>query len=141
MDKSTLSKYQQNRREVIQLAEEIKDLRGTLSAPGTQRMSGMPTTHTGVSDPTGNGAAAIADLCDLYQNRILELCAQQIEIENALKQLDGELRTIIRYRYICGYKWETICSKLGSEEYGPMDWTTVHRKHRKALRKLAEITQ
>lgn len=139
MDKNTLSKYQQNRKEILQLAEEIQELWEILSAPGTQRMTGMPSTHTGISDPTGNGAAAIKDLCDLYQKRILELCAAQIEIEAALKQLDGELRTIIRYRYIRGYKWETICNKLGSEEYGPMDWTTVHRKHRKALRKLAEI--
>jgi DNA-directed RNA polymerase specialized sigma24 family protein len=139
MDKSTLLKYQQNRKEIMQLAEEIQELWGVLSAPGTQRMTGMPSAHTGISDPTGNGAAAIKDLCDLYQKRILELCAAQIEIENALKQLDGELRTIIRYRYIRGYKWETICNKLGSEEYGPMDWTTVHRKHRKALRKLAEV--
>lgn len=139
MDKSTLSKYQQNRQEIIQLAEEIRVLRESLSAPGIQRMTGMPSTHTGISDPTGNGAAAISDLCDLYQKRLHELCAQQIEIEAALKQLDGELRTIIRYRYICGYKWETICNKLGSEQYGPMDWTTVHRKHRKALQQLAEI--
>ena len=139
MDKSTLSKYQQNRQEIIQLAEEIKMLRERLGAPGTQRMTGMPSTHTGVGDPTGNGAAVLVDLCDLYQERIFKLCVQQMEIENALKQLDGELRTIIRYRYICGYKWETICNKLGSEEYGPMDWTTVHRKHRKALQQLAEI--
>lgn len=139
MDKSTLSNYQQNRQEIMQLAEEIKVLQEALSAPATQRMTGMPSNHSGVSDPTGNGVAVITDLCDLYQKRLLELCAQQMEIEAALKQLDGELRTIIRYRYICGYKWETICNLLGSERYGPMDWTTVHRKHRKALQQLAEI--
>ncbi len=139
MDRATLERYKQNRREILQLAEEIKNLRGELAAPAAQKMTGMPITRGGVSDPTGNGAAALTDLCNLYQQRIKDLCAQQAEIESVISQLDGELRTIIRYRYILGYKWETICSKLGSEEYGPMEWTTVHRKHRKALKKLAEI--
>ena len=139
MDRATLDNYKQNRKEILQLAEEIRTLRGELEAPTVQQMTGMPITRGGISDPTGNGTAALADLCDIYQRRLKELCAQQAEIEAAINQLDGDLRTIIRYRYILGYKWETICSKLGTEEYGPMEWTTVHRKHRKALNKLSEI--
>lgn len=139
MDKETLRQYRPNRLEILQLREAIDDLWGRLLAPGTTKYSGMPTARGGNSDPTGDGVAAEDALLRKYMKEHRELCAQQLEIENAIGTLDKELRTIMRYRYILGYKWETICNKMGSDEYGPMDWTTVHRKHRKALRLLAEI--
>lgn len=139
MDKETLLQYQKNRKEILQLREEIDALWGRLLAPGTTKFSGMPTSRSGNSDPTGDGVAAADSLLLRYQKKHQELCAQQLAIETAIGSLSNELRTIMRYRYILGYKWETICNKMGSDEYGPMDWTTVHRKHRKALHLLAEI--
>lgn len=138
MDRATLEKYKHNRKEILQLAEEIKNLCGDLAAPAVQKMTGMPITRGGVSDPTGNGATTLADLCNFYQQRIKELWAQQLEIEKAIDKLDGDLKIIIRYRYISGYKWEDICERMADED-GPMDAVTVHRRHRKALEKLAEI--
>lgn len=138
MDRATLERYRFIRMEIDQLKEEIKNLRDDLAAPAAQRMTGMPMTHGGISDPTGNGATELADLCNLYQQKLEERCAQQKEIEDAIEQLDDELRTLIRYRYIDGYKWEDICD-LMKDKYGPMDLCTAHRRHRKALDKLAEI--
>ena len=141
MDRETLAQYQKNRKEVIQLNEEIAALQSKLTAPGIAKYSGMPSCRGGAGDPLGNGVAALEALCSRYQRKLAELCAQQEEIENAIDSLDKELRTIMRYRYISGYKWETICNLMGSENYGPMDWMTVHRRHRKALEILGDLGQ
>lgn len=139
MDKETLLRYKNNRKEVIQIREEIEALRLKLESPSTQKINGMPAAHGGNGDPLGNGVAALDALCEKYDKKLFALCTEQTAIEAALDTLDGESRAILRYRYICGYKWETICSLMGGDEYDPMDWTTVHRKHRKALRKLQEL--
>ena len=133
MDRETLEQYRKNRKEILQLREEIEALQSKLSAPSTANYSGMPGGRGGAGDPVGNGVAALDALCTRYRKKLAELCAEQEEIENAIDGLDKELRTIMRYRYIAGYKWETICSLMGSEKYGPMDWMAVHRRHRKAL--------
>lgn len=139
MDKETLQRYQHNRKEIVQIREEIETLRAKLESPGTQKITGMPTAHGGSGDPLGSGIAALDALREKYEKKLCDLCAEQAEIETALDMLDGEARAILRYRYISGYKWETICNLMGADEYNPMDWTTVHRKHRKALRKLQEL--
>ena len=142
MDRETLEQYRKNRKEIIQLREEVEALRSKLTAPGIAKYSGMPAGGGGgAGDPIGNGVAALDALCSRYNRKIVELCAQQKEIEDALDSLDKELRTIMRYRYISGYKWETICNLMGSEQYGPMDWMTVHRRHRAALEILGNLGQ
>lgn len=132
MDRVTLDKYKNNRREIIQLREEIDALENKLSAPGIAKYNSSPAAHGGPGDPVGNGVAALDALRSRYNRKLDELCQQQEEIEAAIDQLDDELRTIMRYRYILGYKWEAICDRMENEK-GPMDWSTVHRRHRKAL--------
>lgn len=141
MDKETLLRYRHNRMEIIQIQEQIETLRSKLESPKIQEITGMPATHGSAGDPLGNGIAALDALRKRYKEKLCILFAEQEAIENALDMLEGELRTILRYRYICGYKWETICNLMGPSEYEPMDWSTVHRKHRKALRKLEELPQ
>ena len=140
MDRETLEQYRQNRKEIKQLQEEIKTLRGSLTSAGVAKYSGSPGGG-GVGDPVGNGAIKLADLCSLYEKRISEMLSQQVKIEKAIGQLDAESRQLLRYRYIMCYRWERICVEMGTEEKGPMDFTTAHRKHRKALKKLGELTQ
>lgn len=132
MDKATLTQYKNNRLEIIQLREEIDALVNKLSAPGIAKYNSDPSGGGGPGDPVGNGVAALDALRARYEQKLDELCRQQEEIEAAIDQLDNELRTIMRYRYILGYKWEAICDRMANDE-GPMDWTTIHRKHRKAL--------
>lgn len=132
MDRETFAQYKENRREILQLREEIETLRSKLMAPSAANYSGMPSAHGGAGDPVGNGVAALEALCARYERKLNELCVQQEEIEAAINGLETELRTIMRYRYILGYKWEAICDRMANEK-GPMDWSTIHRKHRKAL--------
>lgn len=59
--------------------------------------------------------------------------AQKIlsEIELAIDGLsDGRERSVLRYRYVNGLKWEEICMKM------PCSWDTVHRWHRNGLNHL-----
>ena len=140
MDKETLARYYPRKKELAQLEEQIAELNSKLTAPGIAKYTGMPGGHGGAGDPTGDGVAALDALCRRYQRKIKELCEQQQKVEDAIATLDDEeLKVIMRYRYISGYKWETICNIMGSEKYGPMDWTTMHRKHRKALQQLVQI--
>lgn len=132
MDRATLDKYKNNRREIIQLREEIDALANKLCAPSIAKYGGEPSAHGGPGDPVGNGVAALDALRSRYTRKLDELCQQQEEIEAAIDLLGDELRTIMRYRYILGYKWEAICDRMANDK-GPMDWATIHRRHRKAL--------
>lgn len=140
MNKETLLRYQENRKEIIQIKEEIETIRARLEAPKTQSFTGMPTAHGGSGDPLTNGIAAIQALTEKYEKKLCELCTEQQEIEAAISRLDGDDRTLLRYRYIQGLKWETICTKMGPSEECPMEWGTVHYRHRRALRKLKELS-
>lgn len=137
MDKATLSQYRDNRREILQLREELYILETRVEAPGGTNYSGMPSGKGGTSDPVGNGATALEALRSRYNRKLRELLQQQEEIEAAIARLDDELRVIMRDRYILGYKWEAICARL-DDDGNPMDLTTAHRKHRKALQIMAE---
>jgi len=139
MDRETLEQYLSNRKEILQLKEEIENLESMKTAAGIAKYNGMPSGGGGISDPTGDAGIALGDLRRRYEKRLREMEAQQLEIEDAIAYLEGDFRKIIRYRYIMGLKWEEICEKMGDEEHGPMDWSTVHRKHRAALKKLEEM--
>lgn len=53
------------------------------------------------------------------------------EIESEIDVLsDGRERSVLRYRYVNGLKWEEICMKM------PCSWDTVHRWHRNGLNHL-----
>lgn len=140
MNKETLLRYQQNRREIIQIEEEILTLRAKLESPKTSSFTGMPSAK-GPGDRLADGIAALDTLTSRYEKKLHDLYVEQEAIEKALNYLSGNERTILRYRYLNGYKWETICNLMGSEAYGPMEWTTVHRKHRKALQRLEALTE
>lgn len=133
MDQETLYQYRRNKIEIAQIREEIETLRSKFTSPATQKLTGMPMTHGGVSDPTGNGAAAVADLCRMYDKRLKEMCAQQKRIEEAINTLKPTQRMIVRARYIQGYEWEKICYECG------YSWAQTHRYHKAALRVLEKI--
>lgn len=134
MDKETLMQYRENRLEIMQLKEEIENLESMKTSAGIAKYNGMPGGGSGPSDPTGNAGIALGDLRAVYEKRLREMEAQQLEIEDAIAYLEGDYRKIIRYRYIMGLKWEDICERMPNENGDPMDISTAHRKHRKALK-------
>ena len=51
-----------------------------------------------------------------------------VEIEGSVMDMDAEAeRSLLRYRYIAGMKWEDICDKMG------YSWRQIHYLHNKAL--------
>ena len=133
MDKATLHQFSKNMKELKQLEGEIKELRRKSAAAPTQRLTGMPGSGSNVSDPTGNAAAAIADLCALYDTKVQKLCEQQRKIEEAIDSLSPSQRVILRARYIDGYEWEEVCYRCS------YSWSHAHRLHAEALRKLESV--
>lgn len=133
MDQKMLYQYRKNKIEIAQIQNEIETLRGKFTVPATQRLTGMPRAHGGGSDPTGNGAVAVADLCLLYDKRLKEMCAQQKQIEEAINSLTAAQRMILRARYIKGYEWEKVCGECGYSR------SQANRIHNEALSKLKEM--
>ena len=73
----------------------------------------------------------IEELINIYRDKELKLIKQQIQIENAIENLDDPTdRNIIRLKYIDGHTWERICVILN------YSWNGIHKKHRKILEKI-----
>ena len=64
--------------------------------------------------------------CELYD----QLFTRQLDIENAINTLDSIERTILRYRYIDGMKWEKIFRLIHYSQ------KQTFRIHKDALKKL-----
>ncbi len=54
-------------------------------------------------------------------------------IENIIEGLDEKEKLLMRYRYIKGLKWETICYKM---DYS---WRHIHNIHSRILRELNKV--
>lgn len=134
MTQDTLRAYRSIKREREQLRQKLEEIEAALLAPKVQRLTGMPSNPT-----TGNPQESLAlrhiELQELYRTKMDELYYTQLKVEEAIDRLDPTLRTLLRYRYIDGLKWEEICVKMS---YG---WTQTHALHRIALRKLKENTE
>lgn len=141
MDRETLEKYRSNREEILQLKEEIDNLESMATSAGVANYNGMPGGGGAISDPTGRAGTTLGYMRTGYEQRLREMEQQQLRIEKAIAHLEDDLRKIIRYRYIMGLKWNAICEKMPNENGEPMDWSTVHRKHRKALQILEEMEE
>ena len=100
--------------------------------PGGLRMDGMPRSGK-ISDPTGSQAVDHTQVRDLYQQKVAELGAALIEIEQAIECLEPRERTLVRLYYMEGLTWEEVCVEMS------YSWRQIHRIHAKALAKLKEV--
>lgn len=128
MTKEELLQYRAKCRELRQIEERIQDVRANARSAKAVCYDSVP--------PKGNGepiAAAqryieqLEILSALYENKKADLMQDVIAIELAIASLPPELRTLMRYRYIDGLKWETINDLLY------LSAPTSKRMHRRAL--------
>ena len=131
MTKEMLKHYLSNKKEIEQIRDEIMTIREKLTSPGTQKLTGMPTNHSGDGDGIGHGISRIMELESRYAEKLEELAEEQEQIEDAISGLPSDLRQIMRARYIQGKQWETICYEIG------YSWRQIHRLHGKALRMIS----
>ena len=127
MDKNRLRRYQAIVRERDQLGQQIAALVDTLEAPKTAKLSSTPEG----SKPEGSALESLVvkklELVALYQAKQAELIEEQVAIEHAIDSLEPTARTLLRYKYIKGLKWEDICERMA------YSWRQIHRLHGNAL--------
>lgn len=125
--KEYLSRYQAINREVDALCEECVRLRSLAERVGCGQLSDMPKSQN--YDQSAHFTKAVDKLIEKQKEtnaKIDELVAAKEEIDAAIDTVqDATLRTLLRYRYICGLTWEEIAVKM---HYSYMHICRLHGK-------------
>lgn len=88
-----------------------------------------------ITDKVGTAAAKIADLEAEIQEQTTALVAKQKEIQDTISQLpDVTMQIVLQYRYINGWSWRKIASKMNFSEKHVTGWL-----HRKALQEIEKL--
>ena len=136
MTKERLRKYQEIKREQVDLQQRLEEVEAALYSPKTQQPADQ---HLSGSRPEGSALENLAsyhmDLQDRYKAKLAELAAEQLAIEQAIEPLDTIYRMLLRYRYIDGLKWDDVCDKMN------YSWRQTHYLHGRALQQLRELTK
>lgn len=132
MTKTELKKFRSIQAEIEQLKENIARLENQIKSAPVKEITDMPHAQIDDFDKIGTVIAKADELRNILHEKLTELLQLQIDIERSIYTLDPIERTLIRYRYIYGLKWEEICMKM------MYSWNVVHSIHRKALIKLDE---
>lgn len=128
MTKEELLQYRAKCKELRQIEERIQDVRANARSAKAVRYDSVPSKGNG--EPVAAVQSYIEQLeilSALYENEKADLTRDVIAIELAITSLPSELRTLMRYRYIDGLKWETINDLLY------LSAPTSKRMHRRAL--------
>lgn len=124
-----LREYQDVKREKEQLQHQLEELEAVLMQPRVQRLTDMPRNPV-KGNPQEDMMVRHLELQELYSENLAELTEKQLSVEKLIEGLPPRLRTLMRYRYIDGLKWEEICVKMG------YCWRQIHRLHSDALQAL-----
>ena len=124
--KEYLRSYRKTRAEEKAIRESIEELRLNKMSPSLGVQDGMPK-GSGGSDLSGY-AARLDELERKLQVKQKKAVILMCNIADSIAEMeDATERTLLRYRYICGYTWEKIAVELG------YSWRQVHYIHGKAL--------
>lgn len=98
-----------------QLEAEIKDIEVKLGVQGIN-YGGTPSTPSD-EDKMTRYVIKLIELKDKYEVEQLRLLEKREEIVGTIAKLnDFRLRQVLYYRYVLGYKWESIGEELGYED-------------------------
>lgn len=125
--KSCLHKKQ----EAEQIEEAIKRLEAEMYNPKTAKLDKLPGSSCGAGSPTERLAIKHIDLLDRYQEKLADLRAEQLRVEEAIETLEPVERMLMRYRYLDGMTWEEVAVAIS------YSWKQMHRIHGRALDKLS----
>lgn len=107
MTMAELKSYRELEKEIRAIEEEIARLEYPISGGG-ERIGSRPS---GVSDPTRSAALSIIDEKRKLNALMDEYKAERQRIEDWIVGIDKpEIRSIVRYRFILGYRWATVSS-------------------------------
>lgn len=123
--KEYLKSYGRIKKEIESIEASIQELRASKMAPGLI-LDDMPHSHN--PSDLSDYAASLDELERELIDKKWEALSLHAEIEGNIIEVPDELeRSLLRYRYIAGMKWEEICVKMG------YSWKQVHRIHSSAL--------
>lgn len=109
--KQYLKSYRKALRRENDILEEIQQLRTEKMFPATH-MEGLPMA-AGPSDLSAY-MAKIDELIERLKEERLKRILLREKIEKDIKRMkDEDEKTVLRYRYIQGLKWEGISEKIG----------------------------
>lgn len=107
--KEFLSQYRNAEREITAKLEDIERLRA-LAEKATQTLSFAPG---GGQASRENIIARLADMSREIDEDVKRLAEIKERVQAAIDTVeDGTLRTLLQYRYICGWKWEKLIVKM-----------------------------
>lgn len=145
MTKERLRRYQTLKREKAQLLAQIDRLKdrdreiwAALTSVTSKQDDGLPRGGKATPDAKmvdllnqrEQLSKSMEDTAAQYLDKVAEMDAELLAVETAITALDPVARTLLRYRYIDGMKWEDICVKMN------YSWRQTHRLHGEALKKL-----
>lgn len=125
--KEYLRSYRKTRAEAKAIQETINELRLNKMCPSMGAQDGMPKGN-GSSDLSGYAARL-----DELERKLREKQDKSVRLmgeitDSIAKMEDVTERTLLRYRYICGYTWEQIAEEMECS----VRW--IHKKHGIALK-------
>lgn len=127
--KDELRQYRHLKEEVLQLAEEIRELDMMMVVPSVQNLSGMPGAHM-TTDKIGEVIARADALRKRYFDGMSILLEQKAKIEAEVDALEADEQMLIRLYYFRGMTWEAVAATMC------LSWNALHHRHRKILKKL-----
>ena len=94
-------------------------------------ITGEPSAPAPNKDKIGEIVWKIQEKKTRYLAKLDVILNEEEEIEKAIASLeDSRERTVMRYRYISGLKWEEVCVKAH------YSWQWTHELHKRALEKI-----
>lgn len=112
---------------------DLKAERGDIAAayhaladPKNANIDGMPKSP-GTGDPLISITEQRRQLVKKYHDKLEEIDAALLMVENMIEGLEPTARRIMRCRYIDGLPWEKVCVAVG------YSWSQTHDYHAKAL--------
>ena len=113
-----LSKYHNMKIEIQQLKDNIKELETTII--GSSKITGLPMMSSVNSNPTERVGIKLAKLKTILENKKDKLLDELNKIEDFLNTVeDGEIRIIIRKRFLEGKTWKEISKDIISDRSTP----------------------
>ena len=132
LTKDDLRQYRHLKEEVLQLAEEIRELDLMMVVPSVQNLSGMPGAHQ-TTDKIGEVIARADALRKRYLEGMSILLEKKAKIEAEVDALDADDQILICLYYFRGMTWEAVAATMC------LSWNALHHRHRKILRKLRGV--
>ena len=128
MTKEFLKEHIDKLEEAKGLKFEIDQMYQTIKSP---IITGEPSAPAPNKDKIGEIVCKIQEKEIRYLAKLDVILNEEEEIEKVIDLLkDARERTVMRYRYISGLKWEEVCVKAH------YSWQHTHRLHADALNKL-----